>query len=85
MELNYNKAKSSLLAKKMAKPKVPGRHEKAEGTSLSVKSQTDKSESSDVELDDFAKEYVKKTGTSEESIKAALKGEPGAHLMGIRR
>lgn len=81
--LNYAKSKAAVLSKRTApgkpKPNVKGEKPLAP-TSIDVKSSAESELSADVELDDEAREFVKKIGMSQKSIKEALKGETPAHL-----
>ena len=82
-ELNYAKAKASVLAKKTSKPnpKANVKGGKSEvSTNLSVESRADETPLADVQLDDFAKEFVAKTKMKTESVKDALKSESPIHL-----
>lgn len=82
-ELNYAKAKASVLSKKTsqpkAKPNIKGSNQTA-STNLSVDSRAEENSASDVQLDDFAKEFVSKTGMKTDSINNALKGDVPAHI-----
>ena len=81
--LNYAKAKAAVLSKKTASPKLKPniKGDRPQGsTSLDVKSRAEPEPSEDVELDDEAREFVKKIGMSQKSVKEALKGEAPAHL-----
>ena len=74
-ELNYLKAKNSLISKKTAapaKPKFTGKQEKATGTGTTMTSRNVSSSEKEPELDEYAKEYIKRTGMSSESVAAAL-------------
>lgn len=82
-ELNYARAKASVLAKKTAqpRPKANVKGEKtAASTNLSVESKAEEGSVADIQLDDAAKEFIAKTGMKPESIKDALKGEVPIHL-----
>jgi len=86
-ELNYAKAKASLLSKKLAGPaKAPKANVKGSktevSTNLSVESRADDTPGADVQLDEFAKEFVAKTKMNNESVKDALKSETPIHLRG---
>ncbi len=83
-EINYAKAKASLLTKKMAtvKPKANVKSERsATSTNLNVQTHQEVKEDKDVELDADAKEFVAKTGMKIESVREALKGEAPIHLQ----
>jgi hypothetical protein len=80
-ELNYSKAYTSLLKKKVGviKPKVRG-EKSSSSTNLSVESRETSATSSEPQLDEFAKEFVSKVGMDGESVKRALGGEVPPHL-----
>jgi hypothetical protein len=82
-ELNYARAKASVFAKKTSQPKpkanVKGK-EPAGSTNLSVDSRAETTSGPEIELDDYAKEFMAKTGMKPESVKDALKGEIPIHL-----
>lgn len=78
-ELNYSKAEGAILKRKMAsprpKPNVKG-EKSTVSTNLSVSSSEESSSSTGLPpLDEFAADFVKKTGMKEESVREALKGE----------
>jgi len=84
--INYAEAKASIMAKKIAPPKKKDatRGERPESSDLSV-STRETSRASDMPvLDDFAKEFIAKTGMKEDSIKGALSGEAPIHLAKVR-
>ncbi len=86
-EMNYAKAKASVISKKFAtvKPKANVRGERSSvSTNLNVTTHQQESEEKDVELDEYAKEFVAKTGMKKESYTAALKGETPVHLVSKR-
>ncbi len=82
--LNYAKAKAAVLAKKTASPKLKpnlkGGDKPQASTNIDVKSRAAPEPSEEIELDDEAKEFVRKVGMKTESIREALKGEAPAHL-----
>lgn len=81
-ELNYSKAQTSLLKKKVGtiKPKVKG-EKLTSSTNLSVESRETSATTSEPQLDEFASEYAKKVGMNGESVKKALAGEIQPHLF----
>ncbi len=84
-ELNYSKAKAAILSRKMASPKPIKPNVKGErpvvSTNLSVSTGTDTSTSTGLPpLDEFAADFVKRTGMKEESVREALKGETPINL-----
>ena len=85
-ELNYAKAKASVLSKKSATPAKARANVKGGktevSTNLSVESRADDTPVADIQLDDFAKEFVTKTGMKQESIRGALKEDTPIHLRG---
>lgn len=81
-ELNYARAKASLFSKKGKKPVNRGERTGAAGD-LSVSSRSSDTGPQDVELDEFAKDFVKRTGMKDDSVKSALKGDTPAHLRGV--
>jgi hypothetical protein len=81
--VNYGKAARAVFKKKTAstKPKPNVKAEKtAASTSLDVKSRAAPEPSEELELDDEAREFVRKVGMKTESVREALKGEAPAHL-----
>ncbi len=84
-ELNYSKAKAAILSRKMASPKPIKPNVKGErpvvSTNLSVSTSTETSTSTGLPpLDEFAADFVKRTGMKEESVREALKGETPINL-----
>jgi hypothetical protein len=80
-EINYTNAKMAVLSRRLGKVKPNVRSERpASSTNISTASHSDRSATSEIELDDVAKEFVRKIGMKEESIKNALKGEAPIHL-----
>jgi len=75
-DINWSKAQSSLLKRKLSpnKPNVKGERNTA-STDLGVNATNDSSASQEVQLDDFAKEYVARTGMKQEKVQGALKNE----------
>lgn len=79
-ELNYSKARAAVLGRKMASPKPIKPNVKSErpvvSTDLSVSTTTETPASTGLPpLDEFAADFVKRTGMKEESVREALKGE----------
>jgi hypothetical protein len=78
-EVNFNKAMASVLRKKLAVPLKPKPNVKGETpiapTGTTVGSTSKGAVEAPIELDEFAKEFVKATGMSPESVKTALSGE----------
>ncbi len=78
-EVNFNKAMASVLRKKLATPQKTKPNVKGETpiapTGATVGSTSKGTSEAPIELDDFAKEFVKVTGMSPEHVKAALSGE----------
>ncbi len=88
-ELNYSKAKAAILSKKMASPKPIRPNVKGErpvvSTSLSVGSGGESHASVGLPpLDDFAADFVKRTGMKEESVREALKGDTPINLAKVK-
>jgi hypothetical protein len=88
-ELNYIKAKASLLSKRMAapaKPKPPNvkGDKNAIPAGLNVGSTNDAERGQEINLDADALEFLKKTGMSMDSAKSALKGDVPMHLVNKR-
>lgn len=88
-ELNYTRAKASVLSKRIAapaKPKPP--NVKGGGSAipagLSVGSTNDTEHEKELNLDADALEFLKKTGMSMDSAKSALKGDIPMHLVNKR-
>ena len=81
-ELNYARAKASLFSKKGKRPVNRGERTGSAGD-LSVSSRSSDTGPQDLELDEFAKDFVKRTGMKDESVKSALKGDTPAHLRGV--
>jgi len=84
-ELNYSKAKAAILSRKMASPKPIKPNVKGErpvvSTNLSVSSGSESQPSTGLPpLDEFAADFVKRTGMKEESVREALKGETPINL-----
>lgn len=75
-ETNWAKAEASILRKKVIpnKANVKGERNTAP-TDLGVNATNDSVSSTEPQLDEFAKEYVARTGMSKEKVEAALKGE----------
>lgn len=71
-ELNYRKAEADYLRSGVGKRKAPLRGDKPPKVEI-PESKKKGAEALDVELDDFAKEFVAKTKMSTDSIKKALK------------
>ena len=88
-ELNYSKAKAAILSRKMASPKPIKPNVKGErpvvSTNLSVGSGTESHVSTGLPpLDEFAADFVKRTGMKEESVREALKGETPINLAKVK-
>ncbi len=81
-ELNYARSKASLFSKKGKKAVNRGERTGAAGD-LSVSSRSSDTGPQDLELDEFAKDFVKRTGMKDDSVKSALKGDTPAHLRGV--
>ncbi len=87
-EINYSNAKASVLSgmisgKKPVKPNVEGDKNKL-NIGLDVSTNNDEDRRLDVNLDEYASEFVKKVGMSAESVKKALSGETPVHLVSKR-
>jgi hypothetical protein len=88
VEINYNKAARSLLAKRLKasaekKVDVHGDEETA-ATGLSGSGRQAKPVDKEYELDEFAKEFVSKTKMSKEDIGKALAGDIPLNLRGTK-
>jgi hypothetical protein len=68
------------LAAVKPKANVKGQRDTA-STNLNITTRQEDTEEKEVELDEFAKEFVAKTGMKKESYKEALKGEAPIHLQ----
>ena len=75
-DLNYTKAHSALLRKKVGviKPKVKGERSTS-STNLSVESRETSETEPEPQLDEFAKEFVSKVGMKTDKVKEALKSD----------
>ncbi len=87
-ELNYSKAKAAVLSKKIAAPSKSKPNVRSEPitspTNLSVDSKSEPSLKAEVQLDDDAKEFIKRIGKDQSWATDALKGETPIHLSGRR-
>lgn len=86
--INYAEAKASIMAKKVATPNKQKSTTKGERTQDSMDLSVTTRETTHVSemppLDDFAKEFMAKTGMKDESAKAALAGDSPIHLSKVR-
>jgi len=82
-ELNYAKAKASLLSRQGPRKAKPNVRSETPGvsTDMSVESKSSSSRTKNIDLDPFAKEFVEKIGMKPEEIEAALSGETPLHLV----
>jgi hypothetical protein len=85
--INYAEAKAALMSKKVApvkaKPNVRGERPSA-SADLSVSTRETTRATELPQLDDFAKEFISKTGMKEDSVKGALSGETPIHLAKVK-
>ena len=74
-DLNYTKAKSAVLAKKISasgpKPNVKGGKDSA-STDLSIESRDIAVGAKEIKLDEFAESFRKSSGMSDESVRQAV-------------
>jgi len=86
--LNYMEAKTAILQKKLSenKPKnvFKGKPENSPATGTSVNTRTATVENDLPALDAYSMDFIKKSGMSPESVKAALSKEMPFHLRGMR-
>lgn len=84
-EINWSKAQASVLKKKVSpnKPNVKGERNTAP-TDLGVNATNDSTATTEIQLDDYAKEYVTRTGMKKESIEKAVKSELRPGVSGRR-
>lgn len=89
-QLNWAQAKSSVLAKKLAAKANPEPSERFQGTKtalptgVSATTRTQPPKQTLPKLDEAALEFIKSTGMSDESVRAALSGEMPINLRGRR-
>lgn len=83
--LNWADARVSVLNKKISpnKPNVRGERNTA-STDLGVNATNDSIATSEVQLDEFAKEFVSRTGMKKETVDKAFKGEMRPGVSGKR-
>jgi hypothetical protein len=83
--LNWADARASVLSKKISpnRPNVKGERNTA-STDLGVNAINDSATSSEVQLDDFAKEFVAHTGMKKEKVESALKSDLRPGVSGRR-
>lgn len=81
-ELNYHRARAAVLSKKLstpppashpqAAPKIPGKGDKPQGSGVTIASRNSKPASAPPPLDEFAADFIRRTGMREESVREAL-------------
>ena len=82
-ELNYEKARSSLLRRRVVKPKANLKGERAgTGANVGVSSKSDETTGPDIKLDEDASALIKHYGMKKEKVEETLKGSFPAHLRG---
>jgi len=82
-KLNYADAERAMLRKKMASPaprKVPLKGETPKGTGVNHGAKVEMKQAKKIELDQYASEFVSKTGMSEESVNKSLSGNAPNYL-----
>ena len=79
-ELNYHRARAAVLSKKLASPapevpaapKIPGKGDKPQGSGVTIASRNSRPASAPPQLDEFAADFIRRTGMKEESVREAL-------------
>jgi len=80
-ELNYAKAKAAVLTKRLSTPPpppkkepapLPGKGDKPQGSGVTFSSRNAKSPTATPPIDEFAADFIRRTGMSEDSVREAL-------------